>query len=162
MTFLRIQYLPSSLQETDKQNCVNLVSSLYSTFEFFSQVESEVNRKRPGHETIMVTSKDGTMKTMLNWPTKKKFLNTISTQGMLPALGVCLGFFFLLYWIHSKAIKFQHHFFFFDTMLYLCRRLVIVATTYNKVGCSLCRTWELQAASTCPKGTMTLLFGVLN
>ena len=65
--------LSSSLQETARQNYVDLVSDLSSS-DSSSQVKPEADRKQPGYETLVVTSEDSITKIMMNRPAKKNAL----------------------------------------------------------------------------------------
>lgn len=141
-------YLLPSLQETARQNYVDLVSGLSSSSDSSSQVKPEADREQAGYETLVMTSEDGITKIMLNRPTK---MNALTTQVTWPALGICPAF------LSSVSFTQQLECFsiiaiFMISCLICAGRLVMVATSsYSWVEHLLFRICWLRVGSMCPK-----------
>lgn len=116
---MSLSYLSSSLQETARQNYVDLVSSLSSSSESSVQLEPGADRKRQAYENLVVTSEDGITKIMLNRPAK---MNAINIQVTLPC-PVLPPFYFPLWPLHSKAVVSRHHSCSYNCSLGFCRKI---------------------------------------
>lgn len=118
-----------SLQETARQNYVDLVSSLSASS--CSQVTPAADKKQAESDSLVVTSEDGITTIRLNRPAKKNALTTqvACTAPGGPALlfSLCLS--------RSGATSLQHPSCFCDCSCSVCAAgLGMVATSYSRAG----------------------------
>ena len=89
-------------------------------------------------------------------PARQKKCTHPSGNTTCPKSLSCFSFLRLSVSLRNYSVS-ASFLFLWELLFDLCRRLIIGATSYSRVGHSLFRICELQVGSTCPEGTATFL-----